>query len=98
MAKRKQVQPRNGVERAFGDAMRKARERKKVSQMALFAATGLNRTFISELERGLQGPSLRTLIRVANGIGIHPNELLEETMSSPYYVVPSDERTLREPE
>jgi transcriptional regulator with XRE-family HTH domain len=69
--------------------MRKARGRNKISQMGLFAATGLNRGFISELERGIQGPSLRTLIRVANGIGIHPNELLQGTLDSPYFVGPA---------
>jgi transcriptional regulator with XRE-family HTH domain len=90
MAKQKQIQPRNGVEKAFGDAMRKARERKKISQMGLFAATGLNRTFISELERGLQGPSLRTLIRIANGIGIHPNELVQDTLDSSFFVAPTE--------
>ncbi len=88
MAKRKQVQPRDGVERAFGDAMRKARHRNKVSQMGLFLATGLNRTFISELERGVQGPSLRTLLRVAKGIGVDPSSLIQDTLDSPFFVFP----------
>jgi len=78
--------------------MRKVRARKKISQMGLFAATGLNRTFISELERGLQGPSLRTLIRIANGIRIHPNELIQETLDSPFFVAPTEDKVLRKRE
>jgi len=95
MAKRKQVQPRDGVERAFGDAMRKARAKNKISQMGLFATTGLNRTFISELERGLQGPSLHTLLRIAKGIGVHPSSLIQDTLDSPFFVLPDAGRIPR---
>jgi len=98
MAKRKQVQPRDGVERAFGDAMRKARNRKKISQMGLFMATGLNRTFISELERGLQGPSLRTMFRVAKGIGVDPASLIKDTTESPFFVFPHADSSRRDQE
>lgn len=98
MAKRKQIQPRNGVERAFGEEMRKARLHKKMSQMNLYETTGLDRTFISALERGLQGPSLRTLIRVASGIGIDPKELLLNTLNSPLFVNPTDDRVPRDRE
>jgi transcriptional regulator with XRE-family HTH domain len=80
MAKRKQIQPRAGVERAFGDEMRKARLKKKISQMALYEATGLDRTFISDLERGIQGPSLRTVLRVARGVEVEPQALIERTV------------------
>ncbi|QHN02734.1 helix-turn-helix transcriptional regulator [Granulicella sp. WH15] len=91
MAKRKQIQPRDGVERAFGDEMRKARLKKKISQMTLYKATGLDRTFISDLERGIQGPSLRTVFRVAEGIDIQPQVLLEKTMNSRFFVSPSSD-------
>jgi transcriptional regulator with XRE-family HTH domain len=97
MAKRKQIQPRAGVERAFGDEMRKARLKKKISQMTLYKATGLDRTFISDLERGIQGPSLRTVFRVAKGVGIEPQTLIEKTRKSRFFVFPADEtsRNLR---
>jgi transcriptional regulator with XRE-family HTH domain len=92
MAKRrKQIQPRSGVEKAFGQAMRKARNKKKISQMQLHIATGLDRTFISDLERGVQGPSLRTVFRVANGLAIPAWSLVENTEKSPYFVLPSDD-------
>jgi transcriptional regulator with XRE-family HTH domain len=92
MVKRKQIQPRVGVERAFGDEMRKARSRSKMSQMDLYKATGLDRTFISDLERGIQGPSLTTVFRVARGVGMQPEILIEKTRNSHFFVFPTDER------
>ncbi|MEG9437806.1 helix-turn-helix transcriptional regulator [Edaphobacter sp. HDX4] len=91
MAKRKQIQPRAGVERAFGDEMRKARLKKKISQMTLYKVTGLDRTFISDLERGIQGPSLRTIFRVAKGVGVEPQTLIERTKNSRFFAFPMDE-------
>jgi transcriptional regulator with XRE-family HTH domain len=90
MVKRKQIQPRNGVERAFGDEMRKARLKKGMSQMDLYKATGLDRTFISDLERGIQAPSIRTVFRAAKGIGVEPELLVERTRKSRFFAFPND--------
>ena len=93
MAKRrKQVQPRSGVERAFGEVMRTIREELGISQMRLHVKTGLDRTFISDLERGVQCPSLRTIYRVAAGLDIPPGNLIRRTAESPYFAFPSDDR------
>ena len=92
MAKRrKQIQPLSGVEKAFGQAMRKARNKQKLSQMQLHIATGLDRTFISDLERGVQGPSLRTVFRVARGLKVPAWTLVENTEKSPNFVLPVDD-------
>jgi transcriptional regulator with XRE-family HTH domain len=91
MAKRhKQIQPQSGVEKAFGQAMRRARNKLKISQMGLEKATGLDRTFISDLERGIQGPSLRTVFRVARGLNMSAWDLVEDTAKSPQFLFPSD--------
>jgi ribosome-binding protein aMBF1 (putative translation factor) len=90
MAKRRQIQPRSGVERAFGDEMRKARLKKGMSQMNLYKVTGLDRTFISDLERGIQAPSIRTIFRAARGMGIEPELLIERTRKSRFFVFPED--------
>ena len=83
MAKRQRhIQPLFGLERAFGEAMRSTREHLKMSQMELQARTGLDRTFISDLERGVQCPSLQTLFRVAEGLDITPWKLVEKTAES----------------
>ena len=92
MAKRrKQVQPRSGVERAFGDVMRTIREELGMSQMKLHVKTGLDRTYISDLERGVQCPSLRTIYRVAAGLNVLPGNLVRRTAESPYFVFPTAE-------
>ena len=93
MAKRrKHIQPQSGVEKAFGQAMRKARKRRKFSQMDLHVATGLDRTFISDLERGIQGPSLRTVFRVAKGLEMTASALIDDTERSSHFVFPPDEK------
>lgn len=92
MAKRrKQVQPRAGVERAFGEVMRTIREELGISQMALHVKTGLDRTFISDLERGVQCPSLRTIYRIADGLGLPASTLVRRTAESSYFVFPADD-------
>ena len=92
MAKRrKQAQPRSGVEKAFGEVMRTIREDLGMSQMKLHVKTGLDRTFISDLERGVQCPSLRTIYRVAAGLDVPPGNLVKRTAESPYFVFPSDD-------
>lgn len=92
MAKRrKQVQPRSGVEKAFGEVVRTIREELGMSQMKLHVKTGLDRTFISDLERGVQCPSLCTIYRVAAGLNVLPGNLVRRTAESPYFVFPADE-------
>jgi transcriptional regulator with XRE-family HTH domain len=92
MAKRrKQVQPRSGVEKAFGEVVRTIREELGMSQMKLHVKTGLDRTFISDLERGVQCPSLRTIYRVAAGLNVLPGNLVRRAAESPYFVFPTDE-------
>jgi len=86
--RRKQVQPRSGVEKAFGDAMRTLRHARKISQMTLHSRTGLDRTYISDLERGIQCPSLTTIIRVANGLEVNADTLIRRTTESPYFSPP----------
>jgi transcriptional regulator with XRE-family HTH domain len=85
---RKQVQPQFGIGRAFGAAMRKARLGKHMSQMGLHMATGLDRTFISDLERGIQVPSLDTVFRVAEGLGVSAWSLVRDAQASPYFRAP----------
>jgi transcriptional regulator with XRE-family HTH domain len=91
MAKRrKHVQPLSGLEKAFGEVMRAARKEIGISQMALHVRTGLDRTFISDLERGIQCPSLRTIFRVAEGVEINAGLLIRRTAESPHFEFPTD--------
>jgi DNA-binding XRE family transcriptional regulator len=96
MAKRrKQIQPRLGVEKAFGQVIRKIREDKLgISQAELEKRTGLDRTFISDLERGIQGPGIRTLYRIAKGLETPAWEILRLTNQSPLFVFPTGKQAV----
>jgi transcriptional regulator with XRE-family HTH domain len=70
--------------------MRSLREERKISQMTLHVRTGLDRTFISDLERGIQCPSLRTILRVALGLEVNVCTLLRRTEESSHFVSPAE--------
>jgi ribosome-binding protein aMBF1 (putative translation factor) len=95
MAKRrKQIHPHAGVEKAFGAVVRATREKLGMSQMILQTRTGLDRTFISDLERGVQCPSLRTVFRIAKGLNMTPSNLIRLTAESLHFVFPVDDEDL----
>jgi transcriptional regulator with XRE-family HTH domain len=94
MAKRrKQIQPRSGVEKAFGQVIRRIRKELKISQAELEKRTGLDRTFISDLERGIQGPGIRTLFRIAKGLDARAWDLVQSTAQSPLFAFPRGKET-----
>lgn len=47
------------------------------SQEYLAEVTGLHRTYISQLERGLKSPSVRVFSYIATALGVSMSELLE---------------------
>jgi DNA-binding XRE family transcriptional regulator len=89
--RRKQVQPLSGPERAFGKVMREARKKQGMSQMDLHVKSGLDRTFISDLERGIQCPSLITILRVAKALNIAASTMILRTVESRIFVFPDRE-------
>jgi transcriptional regulator with XRE-family HTH domain len=52
------------------------REEKGLSQQAVSERSGLDRTYIGKIERGERVPSLGTIVKIANGIGVKPYKLL----------------------
>ena len=86
MAKaRKQIQPRSGPERAFGEALREIRLAQGISQMDLCTASGIDRTYISAVERGLQGPTVRMVARFAKYLKVRPSDLILRMEQSKFY-------------
>jgi transcriptional regulator with XRE-family HTH domain len=67
------------VDEAFGRVLREIRLSKGLSQEALGLASGSGRTFVSQLERGTRGASLKTLFRLARELEIQPAELISRT-------------------
>jgi transcriptional regulator with XRE-family HTH domain len=64
-------------EQAFGEVIRELRLEKDLSQEDLALAADRHRTYISLLERGRNSPSLRTIFRLAEVLGVKPSELLD---------------------
>jgi hypothetical protein len=55
--------------------MRKVRKKERFSQIDPHNATGIDQTFICDLELGIQNPSPRTVFRVAKGWKFMPGYL-----------------------
>lgn len=67
------------VAQVFGSELRAARVRAGLTQLGLAERCGLDRTYISLLERGLRQPSITTVLQVAEAIGIEPTRLIDQT-------------------
>src|ERR1700723_3704852 len=61
---------------AFGENLRRARKRARLTQIELSAAAPLDRAAISRLECGERAPDLPTMLRICAALGVDPRELL----------------------
>jgi len=61
---------------AFGYILKQFRKEKSWSQEELAYNSGLDRTYISLLERGLRNPTLTTLFALANCMGYKTTQLI----------------------
>ncbi len=62
---------------AFGKAVRRKRERLGLSQEKLGLEAGLDRTYISGIERGVRNPTLKTIWLLADTLSTTPSSLLK---------------------
>ncbi|MBN3471276.1 MULTISPECIES: helix-turn-helix domain-containing protein [Pseudomonas syringae group] len=65
---------------AFGKVLREARLSQKVTQEALAAQAGLQRNYVSLMERGHHQPTLATIFSLAAALNSSPLELVKSTM------------------
>lgn len=63
---------------AFGKAVRLRRHELELSQEELGARCGLDRTYISGIERGERNPTIQTIWRVADGLQSAPSKLVQQ--------------------
>jgi DNA-binding XRE family transcriptional regulator len=73
---RKQLQPEIGPEKAFGQALREIRQSKEISQEKLGLDAGFDRTYISLIERGINSPTIRTVVRLAGVLKVPPSKIV----------------------
>jgi len=67
------------ISQAFGQVLREARTKAALSQERLALDAGIDRTFVSMLERGKRQPTLETLFRLASVLGVSPATLVART-------------------
>lgn len=68
---------------AFGRRIRAIRDRRGVSQESLALGCGLDRTYISGIERGVRNPSLTNILKIAAALEVSPAELFIAASSAP---------------
>ena len=61
----------------IGANIRKTRKRKGISQEALATAARVARAHLGVIERGKGNPNVKTLIRIANKLGVQTKDLFD---------------------
>ena len=69
---------KNDLKEAFGKVVRELRDQQGLSQQELADYSEVDRTYISDLERGLNYPSLNTIYKLAEVLKIKPHKLIEK--------------------
>ena len=85
MPRQRQVQPRSGPEKAFGSVLRQIRKDKGFSQMDVDIEFNIDRTYLSAIERGVQSPTLRMIVRLSDALRVPPSEMMRRMEKSPFY-------------
>ncbi|KKR85840.1 MAG: DNA-binding protein [Candidatus Woesebacteria bacterium GW2011_GWB1_41_10] len=65
------------LQRKFGKRLAEVRTEKGITQEGLSFETGVDRTYISYIERGERNPSLFMLSRLAKALKVRVNELVD---------------------
>lgn len=66
------------IEQAFGIVIKKYRLERSISQEELAFESGLDRTYISLLERGKRKPTINTLFAISEVLRIKPYNIIKE--------------------
>lgn len=65
------------ISKKFGENLKKIRLEKKMSQGDICRALGVDRAYISNLESGKRNPTLSTIKRIADALGVSVDSLLK---------------------
>jgi transcriptional regulator with XRE-family HTH domain len=85
MPRRRQIQPRFGPEKAFGIVLREIRRAAGLSQMDVDVQFDIDRTYLSAIERGIQSPTLRMIVRLCDAFRVSPSDLMRRMERSRFY-------------
>ncbi len=56
-----------------------------MSQMDVYERFGIDRTYLSAIERGVQSPTLRMIVRLSKAFGVAPSHMMKRMERSRYY-------------
>ena len=62
-------------QKVFADRLRELREGRTISQQRLSELAGLNRNYVSDVERGRRNPCLGNIVKLAEALDVSPSEL-----------------------
>ena len=66
------------IEEAFGAVLRRLRKEFNLSQEKIAQDSGLDRSFVSNIEGGKQQPSLVSVFSIAKALNVFPSLILKE--------------------
>ena len=64
---------------SFGEAIHELRRELRISQEELGFRSGMDRSYVGGVERGERNPSLRSIQRLARGLGLPASAILERS-------------------
>lgn len=67
---------REEVQRAFGSVLRRLRDERGISQEDLAFSSGVGRSFIAKMETGKRQPTITTVFRLADALGVSPQDVV----------------------
>ena len=66
------------IRNSFGVTVRAVRQQNGISQEELALRTGLDRSYVGQVERGERNLTLENIYKLADGLGVPPASLLIE--------------------
>lgn len=85
------AEPRSADHLAYGQAFRQVRGERGISQERLAALAGLDRTYVSGIERGERNPSLTNLLRLSSTLDVRFREVATRADEVLVLAQPDDE-------
>jgi transcriptional regulator with XRE-family HTH domain len=69
---------RRSTQQKLGNRVRELRKQRGWTQERLEEHSGLDRTYISDIERGVRNPSVKSLEKLAKALKVKPAELVRD--------------------
>ena len=66
----------NQIPAVFGRVLREERRRQNISQEQLALYADVDRTFVSQIERGIRQPTITTLVKLSRVLQLAPSTLV----------------------